>query len=93
MSKSYHIETYGCQMNVADSELVSAMLQKAGYHETVDIEKADAIFVTSAATGIRSVERIEATKLPSNKLVTDLKNAYENELTKHAILAAKSTST
>ena len=57
------------------------------------LEKADAIFVTSAATGIRNVERIEATKLPSNKLVNDLKNAYENELTKHAILAAKSTGT
>ena len=38
MSKSYHIETYGCQMNVADSELVSAMLQKAGYLETKNIE-------------------------------------------------------
>ena len=55
------------------------------------LEKVDAIFVTSAATGIRNVERIEATKLPSNKLVNDLKNAYENELIKHAILAAKST--
>ena len=49
MSKSYHIETYGCQMNVADSELVSAMLNDSGYKETDDINSADAIFVNTCA--------------------------------------------
>ena len=31
MSNKYFIETYGCQMNVADSELVSSQLEKIGY--------------------------------------------------------------
>ena len=49
MQKSYFIETYGCQMNVADSELVSSMLIGAGYTETKNINDADAIFVNTCA--------------------------------------------
>ena len=60
MSKSYHIETYGCQMNVADSELVSAMLQKAGYKETSDIEKADAIFVNTCAIREHAEDKVHS---------------------------------
>jgi len=39
-TKSYFIETYGCQMNVADSELVSGLLTKDGYSEAKDIYNA-----------------------------------------------------
>ena len=60
MSKSYHIETYGCQMNVADSELVSAMLQKAGYQETENIEKADAIFVNTCAIREHAEDKVHS---------------------------------
>ena len=60
MSKSYHIETYGCQMNVADSELVSAMLQKAGYQETGNIEKADAIFVNTCAIREHAEDKVHS---------------------------------
>jgi tRNA-2-methylthio-N6-dimethylallyladenosine synthase len=49
MSKSYFIETYGCQMNVADSELVSGLLTREGFSETKDIHTADAIFVNTCA--------------------------------------------
>ena len=49
MSKSYFIETYGCQMNVADSELVSGLLTREGFSETKDIHEADAIFVNTCA--------------------------------------------
>ena len=49
MSKSYFIETYGCQMNVADSELVSSLLTREGFSETKDIHTADAIFVNTCA--------------------------------------------
>ena len=38
MNKSYFIETYGCQMNVYDSELVSTQLEKSGYEKTDNIE-------------------------------------------------------
>ena len=60
MSKSYHIETYGCQMNVADSELVSAMLQKPGYKEISDIQKADAIFVNTCAIREHAEDKVHS---------------------------------
>ena len=60
MSKSYHIETYGCQMNVADSELVSSMLQKAGYKEISDIQKADAIFVNTCAIREHAEDKVHS---------------------------------
>ena len=41
----YYIETYGCQMNVYDSELVAGLLEKCGYHETREINNADVVLV------------------------------------------------
>ena len=40
--KKLFIETYGCQMNVADSEVVASVMQMAGYETVEDIEEADA---------------------------------------------------
>ena len=60
MSKSYFIETYGCQMNVADSELVSGLLTKAGYSEAKDIYNADAIFVNTCAIREHAEEKIHS---------------------------------
>ena len=60
MSKSYFIETYGCQMNVADSELVSGLLTKAGYSETKDIHNADAIFVNTCAIREHAEEKVHS---------------------------------
>ena len=60
MSKSYHIETYGCQMNVADSELVSAMLNASGYKETDDINSADAIFVNTCAIREHAEDKVHS---------------------------------
>ena len=37
--KKLFIETYGCQMNVADSEVVNAIMQGEGYTLTGDIQK------------------------------------------------------
>ena len=45
----YFIETFGCQMNVADSELVAGMLQQCGYSETRDMTQADIIFMNTCA--------------------------------------------
>jgi tRNA-2-methylthio-N6-dimethylallyladenosine synthase len=41
MTKKLFIETYGCQMNVADSEVVASVMQMAGYETTDDIAQAD----------------------------------------------------
>ena len=60
MSKSYYIETYGCQMNVADSELVSGLLTKAGYSQAKDIYNADAIFVNTCAIREHAEEKIHS---------------------------------
>lgn len=49
MNKSYHIETYGCQMNVADSEVISGLLEKEGFNQIKDIHSADIIFVNTCA--------------------------------------------
>ena len=45
----YFIETYGCQMNVADTELVQAMLENLGYSETTNLNSANIIFINTCA--------------------------------------------
>lgn len=47
--KKLFIETYGCQMNVADSEVVASVMQMAGYETTEDIDVADAVFLNTCS--------------------------------------------
>ena len=47
--KKLFIETYGCQMNVADSEVVASVMQMAGYETVEDIEEADAVFLNTCS--------------------------------------------
>ena len=47
--KKLFIETYGCQMNVADSEVVASIMQMAGYALCDKIEEADAIFINTCS--------------------------------------------
>ncbi len=54
----YLIETFGCQMNVADSELVAGMLQKCGYSETRDLNQADIIFMNTCAIREKAEETV-----------------------------------
>ena len=60
MKKSYYIETYGCQMNVADSELVSGLLSQDGYAETKDINSADIIFVNTCAIREHAEDKVHS---------------------------------
>jgi tRNA-2-methylthio-N6-dimethylallyladenosine synthase len=60
MSKSYFIETYGCQMNVADSELISGLLTREGFSETKDIHTADAIFVNTCAIREHAEDKVHS---------------------------------
>jgi tRNA-2-methylthio-N6-dimethylallyladenosine synthase len=48
-SKNFYVETYGCQMNAADSEVVTSIMSAAGYARTPFLEKADIIFVNTCA--------------------------------------------
>lgn len=46
---SFWIETYGCQMNASDSELVVSLLQKGGYFRAKDLESADVVLTNTCA--------------------------------------------
>lgn len=47
--KKLYIETYGCQMNVADSEVIASVMKMAGYEPTDHEEEADAIFLNTCS--------------------------------------------
>ncbi|MDR0758059.1 MAG: radical SAM protein, partial [Tannerella sp.] len=56
--RKLYIETYGCQMNVADSEVVAAIMQTDGYVITENIEEADAIFVNTCSVRDNAEQRV-----------------------------------
>lgn len=56
--KKLFIETYGCQMNVADSEVVASIMQMDGYVMTDKIEEADAIFVNTCSVRDNAEQKI-----------------------------------
>jgi len=47
--KEYFIETLGCQMNFADSEIVASVLEGAGYNRSMDMSAADVVLVNTCA--------------------------------------------
>ncbi len=48
-SQQVYLETYGCQMNVSDSEIIAAVLRESGYGLTRDIEEADIVLINTCA--------------------------------------------
>ncbi len=48
-SRKLYIESYGCQMNFSDSEIVASILQKAGFDTTSDIHQADVVFLNTCS--------------------------------------------
>ena len=63
--KKLFIETYGCQMNVADSEVVASIMEMQGYHLCDNIEDADAVFVNTC-----SIHICRCTRLIENIILT-----------------------
>ncbi|KAA6341218.1 tRNA-2-methylthio-N(6)-dimethylallyladenosine synthase [termite gut metagenome] len=57
-NKKLFIETYGCQMNVADSEIIASVMQMAGYSTVGEIEKADAIFMNTCSVRDNAEQKI-----------------------------------
>ena len=53
-----YIETYGCQMNVADTEIVKGILSRSGYSFTENAELADVILINTCAIREHAEERI-----------------------------------
>lgn len=56
--KKLYIETYGCQMNVADSEVVASVMQMAGYEVCHSDEEADAVFLNTCSVRDNAEQKI-----------------------------------
>ena len=56
--KKLFIETYGCQMNVADSEVVAAVMATVGYEMTDDLESADAVLLNTCSIRDNAEQKI-----------------------------------
>lgn len=56
--KKLFIETYGCQMNVADSEVVASVMQMAGYEPASSIAEADAVFLNTCSVRDNAEQKI-----------------------------------
>ena len=56
--KKLFIETYGCQMNVADSEVVASVMQMAGYETCDSIDEADAVFLNTCSVRDNAEQKI-----------------------------------
>ncbi len=57
-SNNIYIETYGCQMNMADTELVSGILKNYGYNLTKEADKADVILLNTCSIRENAEQRI-----------------------------------
>lgn len=57
-ARKVYIETYGCQMNVADSELMGGVLLSQGYTAAKDLDEADVILVNTCAVREKAEERV-----------------------------------
>lgn len=74
--KRLYIETYGCQMNVADSEVVAAVMGMAGYEPCDNADEADAIFLNTCSVRdnaeqkiIHRLEALHALRKKGRKLI------------------------
>ena len=56
--KKLYIETYGCQMNVADSEVVASVMLMAGYESTESLDEADAVFLNTCSVRDNAEQKI-----------------------------------
>jgi len=57
-NKKLFIETYGCQMNVADSEVIASVMKMAGYNACETLEEADAVFMNTCSIRDNAEQKI-----------------------------------
>ena len=74
--KNLYIETYGCQMNVADSEVVASVMKMAGYETTDSLDDANAVFLNTCSVRdnaeqkiIHRLEALNALRRKGRKLI------------------------
>ena len=82
--KKLYIETYGCQMNVADSEVVASVMRMAGYETTEALEEADAVLLNTCSVRENAenkvLHRLEALAAERRKRVNERKEDARNPL-------------
>ena len=80
--KKLLIETYGCQMNVADSEVVASVMGMAGYEVTENLDEADAVFLNTCSVRDNAeqkiIHRLEALKSEKLKRLKGKKEGTGN---------------
>ncbi|MGL1932926.1 MAG: tRNA (N6-isopentenyl adenosine(37)-C2)-methylthiotransferase MiaB [Desulfotalea sp.] len=58
MSKSFFIKTYGCQMNLRDSEIIAQILTENGYIESIDIDQADLVLLNTCSIRAKAEQKV-----------------------------------
>ena len=58
LNKTFYMETYGCQMNENDSEIIASILKKSSFSSTSDISTADVILINTCAIRESAEEKI-----------------------------------
>ena len=58
ITKNIYVKSYGCQMNVYDSNRIKNLFEPKGYAETKDIEKADLIVLNTCHIREKAVEKV-----------------------------------
>src|SRR5437763_6763009 len=58
MARTYLIETFGCQMNVHDSERMAGLLEQAGFEATEDAVDADVVVINTCSVRERAEEKL-----------------------------------
>ena len=69
--KKLYIESYGCQMNFSDSEIVSSIMKKEGYGTTDTFDQADVIFINTCSIRDKAEQTVRKRLLQFNKLKKD----------------------
>ncbi len=71
-ARKLFIESYGCQMNFADSEVVASIMLEMGFQTTTDFKEADVIFINTCSIRENAEQRVR-------KRLTDFKSAKRNK--------------
>ena len=74
VAKKFYIESYGCQMNFADSEVVASIVSKEGYNSTNDLNEADLILLNTCSIREKAELTVRKRLESFNKLKRKNKN-------------------
>jgi tRNA-2-methylthio-N6-dimethylallyladenosine synthase len=67
-SRKLYIESYGCQMNFSDSEIVASILEKDGFDTTSDINQADVVFLNTCSIREKAEQTVRSRLTQINSL-------------------------